>query len=438
MTQVEWEFTESTVFLFDPYRYKVGWGGRGGVKSWSFARALLIQGYERPLRVLCTREVQKSIKDSVHQLLADQIELLGLSGFYEVLQSEIRGRNGTKFIFSGLSNLTAESIKSFEGVDRVWVEEARNVSKRSWDILVPTIRKDDSEIWVTFNPELDTDETYVRFVESSPKNAHVAYLSYTQNPWFPKVLEDERQEFLRQVANGTREQHEYDNVWLGHCKPAVEGAIYTRQIELMAKEQRYKSLSHNPALFTHVIWDLGYNGMSIGFVQRAANDVSIIDHLYLVGYTYEECVREIRAKVAEHGYRIAIDGKTGGKAWLPHDGKQTRPDKGKSPIRQLNDLGLVTDKEGIPDLGIDKRIEAGRQMFARTWINQDKCTDLYNSLRRYSRKIMPETGQVGGIKKDGHDHDGDMFTYIAVIEKELTNESNQKLPPIKYSNRGIV
>lgn len=432
------EFTRETgPLLTQDKRYKVFYGGRGGVKSWSCARAALIKGAQEPLRILCAREVQKSIKDSVHQLLADQIQLLGLESFYDVLSSEIRGRNGTKIIYAGLSNLTAESIKSYEGVDVCWIEEAQAVSKRSWDILVPTIRKEGSEIWVTFNPELDTDETYVRFVESEREDAYVKKVGWADNPWFPKVLEDERQAFQKQVDDGIREQWEYDHVWEGMCKPAVDGAIYAKQIDELLEGNRYTSVAHDPNLYTHTVWDLGYNGMSIGFVQRAASTPRLVDHLKLEGATYEECVQAIRDKANTHGYRIAIDGREGGIAWLPHDGKQTRPDKGKSPINQLNDLGLKTDLEGVPDVGIDARIEAGRQMFPRLYIDNERCTDLFNSLRRYARKISPETGQPMGIKKDGYDHDGDMYTYIAVVENELVNESDN-FQPLNYDISHIV
>jgi len=135
------EFPEKLQFLFNPKRYKVAHGGRGSGKSWGFARALLLQGASEPLRILCTREVQKSIKDSVHKLLTDQIEALGLGWFYQVLENEIRGKNGTEITFAGLATHTIESIKSYEGVDRVWVEEGQVVRKRSWDVLIPTIRK---------------------------------------------------------------------------------------------------------------------------------------------------------------------------------------------------------------------------------------------------------------------------------------------------------
>ena len=166
LSEVEARFPEKLKFLFAPARYKVARGGRGSGKSWGFARALLIQGASQPTRVLCTREVQKSIQQSVHQLLEDQVAELGLSSFYEVLTHEIRGKNGSAFYFAGLSDQTADTLKSFEGVDIVWCEEAHSITERSWNILTPTIRKPNSEIWVSFNPELESDETFKRFIRT--------------------------------------------------------------------------------------------------------------------------------------------------------------------------------------------------------------------------------------------------------------------------------
>jgi phage terminase large subunit len=174
--QINCTIPEKLGFLFEPHRYKVCYGGRDGAKSTSIAKALLVQGVEKPLRIGCFREVQKSIKDSVHKLLADQIAEMNLGHFYEVLQTEIRGANGTEILFAGLSSQTRDNIKSFERIDRAWVEEAQSVSKRSWDILIPTIRAPGSEIIVSFNPDMDTDDTFRRFVTSPPPDAKSTYL----------------------------------------------------------------------------------------------------------------------------------------------------------------------------------------------------------------------------------------------------------------------
>src|SRR6185437_1536285 len=136
------QFPEKLQPLFEPAPYKILRGGRGGGKSWGVARALLIEGLRRPLRILCTRETQKSIRDSVHKLLVDQIARLGLAAHYGIQQVQITGANGTEFVFAGLSDQTAASIKSFEGADIVWEEEAQVVTNISWTILIPTIRKE--------------------------------------------------------------------------------------------------------------------------------------------------------------------------------------------------------------------------------------------------------------------------------------------------------
>lgn len=206
------EIPEAFGFLLDPElggtRYRVAYGGRGSAKSWQFARALLLLGAQRTLRILCAREYQASIKDSVHQLLTDQIERMGLAGFYDVQQSGIFGSNGTQFLFKGLRRDVAE-IKSTEGVDICWVEEAEAVSEMSWRVLTPTIRKPDSEIWISFNPALATDPTYKLFILDPPKRSIVRQVGYRDNPWLPEVLAEEAAELYR------KDPEAYAHVWGG-------------------------------------------------------------------------------------------------------------------------------------------------------------------------------------------------------------------------------
>jgi phage terminase large subunit len=161
--QLDIQIPEKAAFLFEPYDFKVLYGGRGSAKSHSVARALLALGAQRTLRIVCVREVQKNIADSSYKLLKDLIRDLDLGSDYNVRANDIQGRNGTEFIFRGLGNMTAEGIKSLEGADIVWVEEARTVSANSWDFLVPTVRKDGSEIWITYNPDQEDDPVDVRF-----------------------------------------------------------------------------------------------------------------------------------------------------------------------------------------------------------------------------------------------------------------------------------
>ena len=209
------EFPVKLQPLFKKARYKVCKGGRGGAKSWGIARALLILAAKRPMRVLCAREFQASIKDSVHKLLSDQIQALGLTDFYEITQTAIRGFNGSEFSFIGLKN-NPTNIKSFEGVDVCWVEEAQTVSRLSWNILIPTIRKEGSEIWVSFNPDLETDETYQRFIINPPKDAIIITINWSDNFWFPETLR------LEKDALKERDINAYNQVWEGMCRKTVD------------------------------------------------------------------------------------------------------------------------------------------------------------------------------------------------------------------------
>ena len=160
-------FPEAFEELFQPHRYKVFYGGRGGGKSRAFASALLIEGRRRPIRCLCAREVQNSIRDSVKRLLDDEIQRLGMEDFYTSTDSEIRGRNGSLFIFSGLRT-SPEKIKSYEGLTHCWIEEAETVSEKSLDLLIPTMRTHGSEMWISFNPNRVHAPVWQRFIVHTP------------------------------------------------------------------------------------------------------------------------------------------------------------------------------------------------------------------------------------------------------------------------------
>jgi predicted phage terminase large subunit-like protein len=216
--------------IFKPMRYKVMHGGRGGGKSQTIARVLLAMGAQKKLRILCAREVQKSLRDSVYKLLSDLISEMKLDvpnedtgGFsYEVQNNTILGSNGTEFVFTGLLEQTMSSIKSFEGVDICWIEEAHSVSEVSWDILVPTIRKPGSELWISFNPTLEEDEVYQRFILSPPANAWICEINWRDNPWFPAELEEERKQME------FRNPDKYQHVWEGKCQ-SLTGVMFKRE-----------------------------------------------------------------------------------------------------------------------------------------------------------------------------------------------------------------
>jgi PBSX family phage terminase large subunit len=227
--------------LFHPARYKIIHGGRGSAKSWSVARALLIRGAEQPLRILCVREFQNSLAQSVHRLLADQVEELQLAGFYQVGKGSITGRNGTEFIYAGLRH-NISKIKSFEGADIVWVEEGQTVSKRSFDVLIPTIRKPGSEIWVTFNPDLEEDDVHQRFVVCPPAGAMVQQINWRDNPWLSAELRAEKDHLQ------TRDIEAYENVWEGRCRSHVMGALWSKEIFAANRQSRPETVEERELL----------------------------------------------------------------------------------------------------------------------------------------------------------------------------------------------
>lgn len=219
------DFPKAFQMLFRPSRYKVMYGGRGSGKSWSVAKALLILGYGKPLQVLCAREIQRSISDSVHRLLCQQIDEMGLADFYEITRDAIRGKNGTVFTFKGL-RFNAQEIKSMEGIDICWVEEAQAVSAESWDVLIPTIRKPGSEIWITFNPLDEDAPTYQRFVIAPPPGAVVKKINYTDNPFFPEVLRQEM-EWLK-----SKDYQAYLHIWCGECRKYSNALVFGGYFEV--------------------------------------------------------------------------------------------------------------------------------------------------------------------------------------------------------------
>lgn len=223
---MNFELPEKLLFLLtEKARYKVAYGGRGSGKSWTVARCLILLALKSKVRILCTRQLQTSIANSVHKLLSDSITLLKLEDMFEITRDTIRCKNGSEFFFKGIQNNINE-IKSIEGIDYCWVEEAQSVSNDSWEVLIPTIRKEDSEIWITFNPDRDEDSTYQRFIQNPPPNSIVRLTNYNDNPWFPEVLKREMN-YCKEVDFG-----KYEHIWLGKTVIDTELQVYNGKFEL--------------------------------------------------------------------------------------------------------------------------------------------------------------------------------------------------------------
>lgn len=210
---------EAFAELYSPHRYKVFYGGRGSGKSHAVAQALTFLSSNINLRILCCREIQNSIKDSSYQVLKDMTDRLGIGHEFKFTESEIlHMRTGSRFIFSGLLR-NENSIRSKEGIDICWIEEASSVSQRSWDVLTPTIRKPGSELWLTFNPLTVDDPTNV-FIENPPPNAYVRKVNYWDNPFFPEVLR-EQMEWDKQ-----NDFEKYLHVWEGYPLTISDAQVF--------------------------------------------------------------------------------------------------------------------------------------------------------------------------------------------------------------------
>jgi len=409
-------FPEKLQFLFTPSRYKVAFGGRGAAKSWAFGRALLLQGCQKKLRIICARETQKSISDSVHQLLEEQIRELGLDGFYEVQKISIIGKNGTEFIFTGLKH-NVDNLKSIEACDICWVEEAQSVSKSSWETLIPTIRKDNSEIWVSFNPDLETDETYRKFVVNPPPNSIVRRVNFRDNPWFPEVLKLEM-EHLRETDPAA-----YEHVWEGSCITVVEGAVYANELAELDRSNRITKVPYDPAHPVNTYWDLGFgDATAIWFAQIVGFEYRLIDYHEDSRKSLAEYLKVLQSK----GYMYHSD-------YLPHDAQSKQLGSGKSIEELMRAAGRRV--EIVPRLSIADGINAARTIFPVCWFDGEKCSDGLSALRHYRYGIVQTLGAP--TREPLHDnasHGSDSFRYFALGCKRPPSLEWRKEPtgPLYY------
>lgn len=400
--------------LFEKSRYKVLYGGRGGAKSWGVARALLIKAAKEPLRILCAREFQTSIRDSVHKLLCDQIESLGLLSFYEITQNSIRGKNGSEFSFVGLKNNVA-NVKSYEGVDICWVEEAQTTSRMSWNVLIPTIRKESSEIWITFNPELETDETYQRFVVNPPADCKVVKINWSDNPWFPETLR------LEKDALKSRDPQAYNVVWEGLCRQTVDGAIFAKEMQLAELDGRITKVNYDPMKPVHAVFDLGWaDSTAIWFVQFVGMETRLIRYVE----DNQQTISHYLALMQTYGYIYDT-------LWLPHDAQnKTLASNGKSIEEIVRAAGYKT--RVIERTPILDSINAARTTFRNCWFDRENCYDGLQCLRHYRYEVDPETGQFGRMPlHDQYSHGADAFRYIGLMVNEP--KARRKQQPQGYA-----
>lgn len=395
------QFPKKFEGLFKPEksRYRVYYGGRGGAKSWNFARALLIKAAQKPMRILCAREFQTSIKDSVHKLLSDQIYALGMESIYEITQNTIRSINGSEFIFVGIKNNT-NNVKSIEGIDICWVEEAQSVSANSWNVLIPTIRKQDSEIWISFNPEFPTDETWKRFVENPAPDSVLVKVNWNDNPWFPETLNNER------LMLKGRDLSAYNNVWEGIPRNTIDGAIFAKEMEMAELEGRISHVPYDSTKPVHAVFDLGWaDNTACWIIQFVGFDIRVLRYFE----DNQKTIQHYLSLMQTFGYMYDT-------IWLPHDAAAKSLGTGKSIEEIVRSTGMkvqILDRVPVAD-----SINAARTIFPRCYFDRKNTEDGLNCLRHY-RYDVDEHGTFS--QKPLHDiysHGADAWRYIGLMVNE--------------------
>jgi len=412
------QFPEKTAFLFEPHPYKCIYGGRGKSASWSFARALLILGRRRKLFIVCAREIQKSIQESVHKLIADQISELGYGDFYDVQKAVIVGANGTKFAFVGIRN-NVNSIKSMEAIDIFALFEADSVSYNSWEKVLPTVRRDPpfgpfdlgSEVWIEFNPELETDETYKRFVIDPPPGCVSVHMNYRDNPFFPQILRAQME------AAKAKDHDNYRTVWLGETRKTLQGAIFAKELASAIEEKRLsphiKLDPTKPCVFS---FDLGDHDVCCWWAwQQIGMEHNAVDYYGNTGFGIDHYLNEIEARKLKVKHIL-----------LPHDAAQAhqsaRGAKGGNTIEKQVRAVYPDKVRLVPRTSIVNRINATRALFPRINIAEGPTSDGVRSLTRYRYKVT-DKGQRS-VKPDHDDSDpADAFTYYPVWLKEGSMDS---------------
>ena len=383
MSDLVVKFPEPFQALFRKSRYKNYHGGRGSGKSMNVARALVLKAYENKLRILCCREVQNTIKDSVHKLIADQIEEMGFSQWFEITQTSIKGVNGSEFIFKGL-RFDPQGIKSTEGIDICWIEEAQTVSENSWSILIPTIRKEGSEIWLTWNPLEENSPTYQRFIEIQPPDCISVEVNYYDNPYFPDVLRQEM-EWLKQ-----KDFAAYEHVWLGKPLTITDAVIFKGHYTVEA--------------FPDDLWEKAerlHFGADFGF----ANDPSTLVRCFILDNTLY---------IDREAYGVGIEINE-----LP-DFYDSVPESRKWQIWADNarpeTISYLKKQGGFRIAGADKwkgSIEDGiahLRGFDKIVIHE-RCRHMAEEARLYRYKIDKVTNEILPVVEDANNHLWDAVRY---------------------------
>lgn len=397
--------------LLIPSRYKGAHGGRGSGKSHFFAGLMIEDSLiERGLRSVCIREVQKSLKESAKRLIEDKLveQGLGEAEGFKVFREVIQTPGDGLIAFQGMQDHTAESIKSLEGYKRAWCEEAQSLSARSLSLLRPTIRSDGSELWFSWNPrrKIDPVDLMLRG-DNLPTGATVVRANWSDNPWFPKVLEQERLDCLN------NDPDQYDHIWEGGYATILAGAYYAKHISEARAQGRIGRVAKDPLMQVRAFWDLGGRGMksdatAIWIAQFIGREIRVLDYYEAVGQPLAAHVQWLRSRGWDKAYCV-----------LPHDGAPVNPVADASWETALQSAGFPT--EVIPNQGPGAatiRIEAGRRRFPMIWFNEETTKPGIEALGWYHEKKDEERNVGLGPEHDWSSHGADAFGLMCVAYEE--------------------
>lgn len=424
MTTAQIELPPKLVPLFQgEARYRCAYGGRGSGKTRSFALMTAIEGYRYGSagisgQILCAREHLNSLDESSLEEVKQAIRSIPwLEDYYEIGEKYIRSKDGNvKYTFAGLRH-NLDSIKSKAKLLLCWIDEAEGVSEQAWRKLIPTVREEGSEIWVTWNPESKESATHKRFRETPSENAKVVEVNWNDNPWFPDVLEMERAED-KELRPDT-----YQHIWEGDFLIHVEGAYYAKEMLKAANDERIVRVPHNPATAVITAWDLGLSDTTaITFMQKVGQEIHIIDSYENSGHGLDHYVGVLQQRGYNYSQHI-----------LPHDVRVRELGTGKSRLEVLRNLGL-NNITVAPMLSVDDGIQAVRSMIPMCWFDETKCERLIDALRQYSRG-WDDNGKTWKSKPlhDWSSHFADSFRYLAVgMRREVSGG------PLKRNIKGIA
>lgn len=387
--------------LVPPARYKGAWGGRGSGKSHFFAELLIVKCLAKKTEWVCIREVQKTLAQSAKKLLEGKIEALGVGHLFEVLQDRIKTPHGGLIIFQGMQDHTADSIKSLEGFDGAWVEEAQSLSARSLMLLRPTIRKEGSELWFSWNPRNKNDPVDVMLRgDETPTGAVVVKANWSDNKRFPAELEQEREDCLRMMPD------QYDHIWEGGYVTVVDGAYFAKDLTLAKAQGRIGRVGPDPLMTYRAFFDIGGTGakadaVAIWIAQFVGREILWLDYYEAQGQPLATHVAWMREK----GY-------TPGKCsiWLPHDGDTNDTVFDVSYKSALESMGYTVTIVPNQGKGAAKaRIERARRLFPTMWFNETTTEAGRAALGWYHEKKDEVRGVGLGPEHDWASHGADAF-----------------------------